>query len=434
MTNDVEASRLTDLGNEEAYDVLQMTHFIKWKTRQLVATGSALAVLLGGATVCIQQVNHTTQWLQIFQHGRYIGMVPDQKNVSTSMKRIAEGYGVTYHTEPIHTQVNGAYHWKQVSRFPTPGAVIQLNGKPIVYTTSKEAARRVLSYVKETVSAYVHLSAPQATSQFLGHVDVANVTVPVTDILKPVDATRMILHAQPMGQLSGRAASPAAALTHVVLAGAIHPLIPVQSKATMHKTVSLPYPIHYVKDVNLAVGQQKIISHGHPGTKVELLDVSFLNGRQTSAHVVSATTLSQPVPERVDEGTNDGVATGSWVWPTNGYIITSPFGWRSFGGGQFHPGIDIGVPIGSPIYATNNGVVISAGWNNGGYGNWVEIDNGNGIMTVFGHMSHVVARDGETVHKGELIGYSGETGYATGPHLHYEVRLNNVPVNPMKYT
>lgn len=126
--------------------------------------------------------------------------------------------------------------------------------------------------------------------------------------------------------------------------------------------------------------------------------------------------------------------TGQLSWPCNG-VITSPQGWRIhpiFGTEIYHAGMDIGVPEGTPIYAADSGTVVEADWI-GGYGNAVIIDHGNGMQTVYAHNSGLVVGAGQSVSKGQLIAYAGSTGYATGPHCHFEVRINGSPVDPMGY-
>ncbi len=119
------------------------------------------------------------------------------------------------------------------------------------------------------------------------------------------------------------------------------------------------------------------------------------------------------------------------IWPTTGEV-TSPYGLR-WGGTDFHPGMDIANDMGTPIVATADGVVDYAGWNSGGYGNMVDIDHGNGIMTRYGHASQVVVTTGQHVKRGQLIAYMGSTGFSTGPHVHYEVHVNGNRVNPISY-
>ena len=127
--------------------------------------------------------------------------------------------------------------------------------------------------------------------------------------------------------------------------------------------------------------------------------------------------------------------TGSMMWPTAVTQITSPFGWRThpvFGSQRFHSGIDIGADYGDTVAAADGGVVILSEWM-GGYGKAVIIEHGNGISTLYGHNSELLVSEGQRVRKGEAIARVGSTGYSTGPHLHFEVRQDGSPVNPMSY-
>lgn len=122
------------------------------------------------------------------------------------------------------------------------------------------------------------------------------------------------------------------------------------------------------------------------------------------------------------------------IWPVTGFISSS-FGTRisPFGrGSQFHKGLDIGSRIGTPIIAPADGTAIMSG-HDGAYGISVELNHGGGIVTKYAHMQRAAVKQGEWVRRGQVLGYIGMTGRTTGPHLHYEVRLNGVPVNPMRY-
>jgi len=116
------------------------------------------------------------------------------------------------------------------------------------------------------------------------------------------------------------------------------------------------------------------------------------------------------------------------IWPVNG-PVTSPFGMRW---GRMHEGIDIGVPEGTPIHASAAGKVVYAGWMSG-YGNLVAIDHGRGLSTAYAHQSRIGVSLGQTVSQGQVIGYVGCTGHCFGPHLHFEVRVNGTPVDPLSY-
>lgn len=121
--------------------------------------------------------------------------------------------------------------------------------------------------------------------------------------------------------------------------------------------------------------------------------------------------------------------------PVNRGYLTSSFGTRSdpfTGKRRMHHGQDFGVLTGTPVYAPADGVVKSRNGKTG-YGNTVILDHGYGIKTVYAHLSRYVVKPGSEVKRGDLIAYSGNTGRSTGPHLHYEVRVNNVPVNPRHY-
>jgi murein DD-endopeptidase MepM/ murein hydrolase activator NlpD len=116
------------------------------------------------------------------------------------------------------------------------------------------------------------------------------------------------------------------------------------------------------------------------------------------------------------------------IWPVNA-PITSPFGPRW---GRMHTGIDLGASYGTPIAAAAAGTVIYAGWL-GGYGNLTVIDHGGGLATAYGHQSRIAVSFGEQVAQGQTIGYVGSTGHSTGPHLHFEVRVNGQAVDPLGY-
>src|SRR5262245_12569595 len=140
--------------------------------------------------------------------------------------------------------------------------------------------------------------------------------------------------------------------------------------------------------------------------------------RAASAQSSSGSTSSHP----------SAPSSAGLIWPVEG-PVTSGFGWRW---GRLHEGIDIGVPYGTAIMAAASGTVIYAGWMSG-YGNLVIIDHGNGLATAYGHQSSIAAGNGAPVGQGQVIGYVGCTGHCFGPHLHFEVRINGSPVDPLGY-
>ena len=149
---------------------------------------------------------------------------------------------------------------------------------------------------------------------------------------------------------------------------------------------------------------------------------------QVSAQLTAQIQAAQARSAASGSSTGSGVSSSGLIWPVQG-PITSPFGMRW---GRMHEGIDIGVPYGTPIHAAAAGTVIYAGWMSG-YGNLTVIDHGHGLATAYGHQSALAAGNGATVSQGQVIGYVGCTGHCFGPHLHFEVRVNGTPVDPLGY-
>jgi murein DD-endopeptidase MepM/ murein hydrolase activator NlpD len=119
-----------------------------------------------------------------------------------------------------------------------------------------------------------------------------------------------------------------------------------------------------------------------------------------------------------------------YIWPAKG-VLTSGYGWRW---GRMHKGIDIAAPVGTPVVASAPGVVVSAGWNDGGYGNLVEIQHPDGSVTLYAHNNRILVRSGQQVDQGQQIAEMGSTGYSTGPHSHFEIHpAGQGAVNPMTY-
>jgi len=139
--------------------------------------------------------------------------------------------------------------------------------------------------------------------------------------------------------------------------------------------------------------------------------------------------------ERQEYGGGNIAATGSLIWPSESNYITSLFGTR------FHPihhvwkshnGIDIGASYGTNVYAADGGTVVTSVYSSS-YGNYIVINHGNGMTTLYAHMSQRLVSEGETVHQGEVIGYVGSTGYSTGPHLHFEVTSGGSRIDPLQF-
>jgi murein DD-endopeptidase MepM/ murein hydrolase activator NlpD len=153
-------------------------------------------------------------------------------------------------------------------------------------------------------------------------------------------------------------------------------------------------------------------------------DVSDLQDQiQQQIQQASSTPGVTPLPAGPVQG-----ASGGWIWPVSG-TLTSPFGYRW---GRMHEGIDISVPEGTPVRAAKAGNVVIAAYT-GGYGNYTCVDHGGGLSSCYAHQSSYAVSPGDSVAQGEVIGYSGNTGSSTGPHLHFEIRVNGTAVDPLGY-
>ncbi len=185
-------------------------------------------------------------------------------------------------------------------------------------------------------------------------------------------------------------------------------------------------------DSKLTIGTKYVDQKGKKGLQRVSQDVRKVNGAISSAVPVNTVILKKAQNEITLVGTKEVPTVGSlgsWYWPTNqGYRISSYFGYRKnpFGSGrELHTGLDIaGTGYGSPVYASNNGVVMTVKSLNYSYGKHIIINHNNGYYTLYGHMSRFAKgiREGATVSRGQIIGYVGDTGAATGPHLHFEIR------------
>ncbi|HEY6101838.1 MAG TPA: peptidoglycan DD-metalloendopeptidase family protein [bacterium] len=169
-------------------------------------------------------------------------------------------------------------------------------------------------------------------------------------------------------------------------------------------------------DANRIRAGRRLVIPGHPAASAPSRATTARVGAQ---RVGEAFTKASSTAVRIARG---------FLWPARGQL-TSRFGWRRW---RHHDGIDIAAPYGSPIYAARPGRVIYAGWYFA-YGRAVIVDHGDGLQTLYGHASELLVRTGETVNQGELIARVGSSGRATGPHVHFEVRVNGKAVNPMRY-
>jgi len=174
----------------------------------------------------------------------------------------------------------------------------------------------------------------------------------------------------------------------------------------------------------------------------EQIQAAQVNSSLDQLYALKHTALSGAASVGISLGLTKNSTTADWIransapnlWPVEGQI-TASFGERidPFNGeGAFHSGVDISAVVGSAVVAPADGAVTFADFL-GGYGRAIMVDHGHGITTRYGHLSSFAVTAGQIIHRGDTIGYVGSSGRSTGPHLHYEVRINDAPVNPYKY-
>ncbi len=172
-------------------------------------------------------------------------------------------------------------------------------------------------------------------------------------------------------------------------------------------------------------GQREEFLHEVEGL---LAQSAELSARIRAAQAAAASAASAPSSSPSSPVRTQAASSSGYIWPAHG-VLTSSFGWRW---GRMHEGIDIAVGSGTPVVSSAAGTVIVAGWL-GGYGNLVVVDHGNGVSTAYGHNTGVAVGVGQAVAQGQLVAYSGNTGHSTGPHIHFEVRINGSAVDPLGY-
>lgn len=194
---------------------------------------------------------------------------------------------------------------------------------------------------------------------------------------------------------------PQDGIMHTVAAKETLDKIAKEYKVTAEAILNYPLNKLNAQNPQIAVGQKIIV----PGAKKEIPQV--------------ATVYRGSAPRGAKTG------TGKLIWPTSG-SLTQAYK-------PYHRALDLARAIGTPIKAADNGYVVVAGWSNVGYGNYIVIDHGNGLQTLYGHLSRIFVKAGDVVTRGAVIGNMGSTGNSTGPHLHFEVIKRGVKVNPRSY-
>ena len=213
------------------------------------------------------------------------------------------------------------------------------------------------------------------------------------------------------------------------------PFLGVETIETHTYTEEIACPVREVEDSSMYQGDSAVLEAGVPGEALVTADVTYVNGVERERNVTSTTTVREATERVIAVGTKERPSwypTGNYIWPVYG-SITSRFGYRYiFGSYSYHSGLDIAVPYGTSIRASDGGTVSFAGWQ-GSYGYLVVIDHSNGEQTYYAHNPSLLVSTGDKVYRGQTIARAGSTGRSTGSHCHFEIRVNGTRVNPAAY-
>ncbi|MCL6573497.1 MAG: peptidoglycan DD-metalloendopeptidase family protein [Bacillus sp. (in: Bacteria)] len=209
----------------------------------------------------------------------------------------------------------------------------------------------------------------------------------------------------------------------------LQPFVEVIVEKEVNQKEDIPFGNEVIEDSSSPKGETKVKQKGQNGSQSVTYMIAEQNGVTVKKDISNKQILQQPINQIVVKGTKEipSRGEGNFAWPTSGGYVSSNQGYRW---GKLHKGIDIARPSNKTIKATDNGVIVSAGWD-GGYGNKIIIDHQNGYRSLYGHMSSLNVKVGQTVSKGTSIGVMGSTGDSTGVHLHFEVYKNGGLVNPL---
>lgn len=433
----------------------------------------------------------------VYIENKYIGTVSDEKIVKEAVDERIGKLRETYKEFELEAGSSIAVIAEQVFRSRTntnneevrsvmeesapvevAAKAIVIEGKPAVYVKSQEDAMEVMKQLKlaylsedELKNAEARMASEETLKPIEGKgsrivevrleedLKLEDETVTPNQVLSPKDAAAFLRkgtleekqYAIQKGDVFGRIAS-----NHNMTMEQLKQLNPgVTEDSLLHigqklnvtapkplahvvvnREVKLIEPVDFEKEViedpNLPKGETKVKQKGKTGKSTLTYMISETNGMRTGKALLEEEVLEKPEKRIVIKGTKviPSRGTGSLVWPVNGGYVSSEMGHRW---GRTHKGIDIARPSNLNIKAADNGVVVSAGWDSGGYGNKIVIDHQNGYRTIYAHLNSIDVSAGQIVGQGQTIGIMGSTGDSTGTHLHFEVYKNGSLQNPLKF-
>lgn len=442
----------------------QLISFIKSPKEPAAIIGVALYTIFIMFLVSVVSAGNMV-W-GVFSGGRLISVVSDPAEASTVISQMAEEYsdgnviammGRLYLKKTKYdgpdmkgSDLRVALHEAVTSR--VRGTEVVVNGKPVLAMSSRVEADNLLKFLK---AAY---SVPEGKTAFVEDIrlnDTMVEKIKIASLERALDVVKNGAQKQAVYQVKNGdtlwdiarstgvsvdkiiASNPGMnpdrlGLGDVLKMEKVEPLINVETVLTQVATEQVSAPVEEKKDASLLTGERRVLAQGKNGKREVTYQIINRNGSEFDRKVINEVTLEEAQPKVIATGTRVLLASrsggGRLGWPAAG-SISSPFGPR---GGGMHSGIDIGSYTGAPVVAAESGTVVMAQWYSG-YGKCVDISHGEGVITRYAHLSSIGVNVGDKVDRGELIGNVGTTGYATGPHLHFEVIVSGQARNPLNY-
>lgn len=443
----------------------------------------ALAIILPSQA----KADYSEGW-QVKMNGQILGVVDDHVPIDEALVQIQQEFKNTYHME-ILDETEMQYDKVKIKKnhicapqvfidilkdsvdVKVMAWVIAVNDRPAAAVHTKEEAQWVLDQI---LVPYQETKAGQqrTSTGFVEHVEIKNDAVEYSQLLDQEAALKLmtlgagveekwhrVVTGESLSRISKqyglrisdlRKANPVVASTDTIHPGdkllVVAPKNRVNVKYTemIDREEDMPAPEEIIEDDTMLKTKSVVVDgkEGKPGRRKIKAEITYINGMEANVHIIEETVLIQPEPTVIRKGTKpvprivELAQEGRIPWPLKGEIVvTSPFGPREApvpGASTDHKGVDLRASTGTPIYAPMAGTVKFKG-GNGGYGMMIKLNHGDGVETRYAHCSKLLVEKGEKVKKGQLIALAGKTGRSKGSHLHFEVRINGVPVDPEKH-
>jgi murein DD-endopeptidase MepM/ murein hydrolase activator NlpD len=468
---DFAAEAVTRLGRKTERKWRYFRHWAERHKRQLLAGFTGTVVLAASAAILIGNMTA----FEYMYNGKVLGIVKDQRDVYMTVEVIGDKlthvYGAEINIDPVKDiAFRKVIGWNlpiddkdkvlntltYLRDMNAKAYALLIDGKKVAILDSVTDAESILNTVKSKYTSDSE-SIQYTSIGFAENVKIEEVSTKIGNIDNEEAALEFILtgavekkiHKVASGetfnvianhygltpaelQEANRGTSPdRLQIGQELVLNQIVPLVTVQTTEVAKYMTAIQYDITFEETSTLYKGEQTIKSSGKSGQKEVVAEIVRENGTEVKREELSAVVVSAPVSQVVLKGTKELpplIGTGTFIYPTRG-TLSSRFGTRW---GRMHYGIDIAAPYGTKIRASDGGKVIFAGWD-GALGYVVRIDHGQNKVTVYGHCSKLMVKAGDKVYQDQHIANVGSTGRSTGPHVHFEVRINGVAKNPLNY-